>query len=208
MAILTTKSHTRRNLDETSTDQLITRWNTLLEAYQQAQPQWVTTVSYPEIYEATDNNAAIKGKESTTKCPTIHLLDLLTPFSLTFAEMESIGICFKAASPWESPFHMVLKIEQCLVPLQSWHKAEPCYGAQPCPSSLIWPPASVTPTYFRSSTSSSGYFQVSVNRVQNCIIKPFGTMFFHYLTFGLRRHLIQNDGSNLWRSYFLHSLHG
>lgn len=46
-----------------------------MEAYQ-AQPRRATTVSLPEICEAIDTNAAIKGKESTIQTPFIPTTEL------------------------------------------------------------------------------------------------------------------------------------
>ena len=116
-----------------------------------------------------------------------------------FMEMEKMGVCSKAASPWASPLHMTPKKDGTWRPCGDYRRlnliTEPDHYAMPNISDLT---SSIgTSRVFSKLDLLKGYFQVPVNPVdvpKTAITTPFGTYVFHYSTFGLR-----NSGATFQR---------
>ena len=116
-----------------------------------------------------------------------------------FAEMEKMGVCSKAASPWASPLHMTPKKDGTWRPCGDYRRlniiTEPDHYAMPNISDLT---SSIgTARIFSKLDLLKGYFQVPVNPddvPKTAITTPFGTYVFHYSTFGLR-----NSGATFQR---------
>ena len=116
-----------------------------------------------------------------------------------FTEMEKIGVCSKAASPWASPIHMIPKKDGTWRPCGDYRRlnliTEPDHYAMPNISDLT---SSISTSRVISKLDLlKGYFQVPVNPddvPKTAITTPFGTYVFHYATFGLR-----NSGATFQR---------
>ena len=133
---------------------------------------------------------------TTTGAPVYSRFRRLPPKKLaaakdSFAEMERMGICKKASSPWSSPLHMVPKSDGSWRPCGDYRrlnlKTIPDHYPLPHITDIM---ASVTgATVFSKLDLLKGYFQVPVHPDdidKTCIITPFGSYVFHYSTFGLR----------------------
>jgi len=116
-----------------------------------------------------------------------------------FAEMERMGICSKAASPWASPLHLTEKQDGTLRPCGDYRRLNLVTEPDHYPTPNI---ADLTSTIggarvFSKLDLLKGYFQVPVNPAdvpKTAIITPFGSYVFHYSTFGLR-----NSGATFQR---------
>lgn len=116
-----------------------------------------------------------------------------------FAEMEKMGICCKAASPWASPLHMVPKPDGTYRPCGDYRRLNLQTEPDHYPTPNI---TDITGCLYGSKVFSKldllkGYFQVPMNPKdipKTAIITPFGTYVFYYSTFGLR-----NSGATFQR---------
>ena len=125
--------------------------------------------------------------------------ELLQVAKDAFMEMEKMGVCSKAASPWASPLHMTPKKDGTWRPCGDYRRlnliTEPDHYAMPNISDLT---SSIgTSRVFSKLDLLKGYFQVPVNpedEPKTAITTPFGTYVFHYSTFGLR-----NSGATFQR---------
>ena len=141
---------------------------------------------------------------STTGAPVHSRFRRLNPQKLSaakasFAEMERMGICSKASSPWASPLHMVSKSDGSWRPCGDYRRlnliTEPDHYPMP---NII----DITNNIGKSRVFSKldllkGYFQVPVHPPdvpKTAIVTPFGNYVFHYSTFGLR-----NSGATFQR---------
>jgi len=116
-----------------------------------------------------------------------------------YADMERMGICQKASSPWASPLHLVKKADGTWRPCGDYRRlnlvTEPDH--YPLPNM-----ADLTSTLHGAKVFSKldllkGYFQVPVypeDIPKTAVITPFGTYTFNYSTFGLR-----NSGATFQR---------
>ena len=133
---------------------------------------------------------------STTGPPTHTKFRRLPPNKLrdaknAFAEMERMGICRKASSPWASPLHMVKKSDGTWRPCGDYRKLNlvttpdhyPLPNMQDITGSLHGA------KIFSKMDLLKSYFQVPVHEddiPKTAIITPFGSYTFAYSTFGLR----------------------
>ena len=125
--------------------------------------------------------------------------ELLQVAKDAFMEMEKMGVCSKAASPWASPLYMTPKKDGTWRPCGDYRRlnliTEPDHYAMPNISDLT---SSIgTSRVFSKLDLLKGYFQVPVNpedAPKTAITTPFGTYMFHYSTFGLR-----NSGATFQR---------
>ena len=141
---------------------------------------------------------------STTGAPVHSRFRRLNPQKLSavkasFAEMERMGICSKASSPWASPLHMVSKSDGSWRPCGDYRRlnliTEPDHYPMP---NII----DITNNIGKSCVFSKldllkGYFQVPVHPPdvpKTAIVTPFGNYVFLYSTFGLR-----NSGATFQR---------
>ena len=115
----------------------------------------------------------------------------LTAAKKIFQEMESMGICQKASSPWSSPLHIVSKKDGTLRPCGDYRRLNMITE----PDHYPLPNISDVTTYLHGASIFSkldllkGYFQVPVNKEdipKTAITTPFGTYTFNYSCFGLR----------------------
>ena len=114
-----------------------------------------------------------------------------------FTNMEALGLCQNASSPWSSPLHIVTKKDGTLRPCGDYRQLNMMTEPDHYPLSNI---ADVT-TYLHGAKVFSkldlleGYYQVSMNAADNPktnITTPFGTYTFNYPCFSLR---------NLWATF-------
>ena len=127
---------------------------------------------------------------STTGAPVHSRFRRLNPQKLSaakasFAEMERMGICTKASSPWASPLHMVSKSDGSWRPCGDYRRlnliTEPDHYPMP---NII----DITNNIGKSRVFSKldllkGYFQVPVHPPdvpETAIVTPFGNYVFHY----------------------------
>lgn len=116
-----------------------------------------------------------------------------------FNEMEDLGICQKAASPWASPLHLVTKADGTWRPCGDYRRLNMLTEPDHYPLPNI---SDVTSSLHGSKIFSKldllkGYFQVPVHPddiPKTAIITPFGTYTFNYSCFGLR-----NSGATFQR---------
>ena len=108
-----------------------------------------------------------------------------------FADMEALGICQKASSPWSSPLHIVQKKDGSLRPCGDYRRLNMMTEPDHYPT----PNISDVTSYLHGATLFSkldllkGYFQVPMNKEdipKTAITTPFGTFTFNYSCFGLR----------------------
>ena len=117
--------------------------------------------------------------------------DRLAAAKKVFRDLEEIGICQKASSPWSSPLHIVVKKDGSLRPCGDYRRlnmvTEPDH--YPLPNM-----ADVTTFLHGSKIFSTldllkGYYQVPMNPEdvpKTAITTPFGTYTFNFSCFGLR----------------------
>ena len=116
-----------------------------------------------------------------------------------FNEMESMGICAKASSPWASPLHMVTKQDGSWRPCGDYRRLNLIFvpDQYPMPNITDLTNNIGNARIFTKLDLLKGYFQVPVhpNDVpKTAIITPFGSYVFYYSTFGLR-----NSGATFQR---------
>ena len=117
--------------------------------------------------------------------------DRLAAVKKVFQELEELGICQKASSPWSSPLHVVVKKDGSLRPCGDYRRlnmvTEPDH--YPLPNM-----ADITSFLHGSKIFSTldllkGYYQVPMNPEdvpKTAITTPFGTFTFNFSCFGLR----------------------
>ena len=108
-----------------------------------------------------------------------------------FREMEKMGICKKASSPWSSPLHMVPKTDGTWRPCGDYRRLNLKTKPDHYPLPNIQDIMSLVhgAKVFSKLDLLKGYFQVPVNPEdveKTCIVTPFGSYVFFYSTFGLR----------------------
>ena len=108
-----------------------------------------------------------------------------------FMEMEKMGICKKASSPWSSPLHMVPKPDGTWRPCGDYRRLNLQTKPDHYPLPNIQDIMSLVhgAKIFSKLDLLKGYFQVPVNPEdvdKTCIVTPFGSYVFFYSTFGLR----------------------
>ena len=116
-----------------------------------------------------------------------------------FSEMERMGICQKASSPWASPLHLVPKADGTWRPCGDYRRlnmvTEPDRYPLPNMADLI---SNLHGSkIFSKLDLLKGYFQVPVHPddvPKTAVITPFGTYTFNFSTFGLR-----NSGATFQR---------
>ena len=125
--------------------------------------------------------------------------DKLAAAKQSFAEMERLGLCRKAASPWASPLHLVKKSDGSWRPCGDYRRlnlvTEPDH--YPLPNMADLTSNLHGAKVFTKLDLLKGYFQVPVHPddiPKTAIITPFGTYVFSYSTFGLR-----NSGATFQR---------
>lgn len=140
----------------------------------------------------------------TTGAPVYSKFRRLSPEKLqaakqAYADMERMGVCQKASSPWASPLHLVKKADGTWRPCGDYRRlnlaTEPDH--YPLPNM-----ADVTCNLHGAKVFSKldllkGYFQVPVapeDIPKTAVITPFGSYTFNYSTFGLR-----NSGATFQR---------
>lgn len=110
---------------------------------------------------------------------------------LAFSEMERMGLCKKAPSPWASPLHMVKKADGSWRPCGDYRRlnVKTVPDHYPLPNITDITNELDGAKYFTKLDLLKGYFQVPVHPddvPKTAIITPFGTYVFFYSTFGLR----------------------
>ncbi|XP_066981699.1 uncharacterized protein [Macrobrachium rosenbergii] len=108
-----------------------------------------------------------------------------------FAEMEQMGICKKASSPWASPLRMVQKPDSSWRPCSDYRQLN--LATEPDHYPLL-NMQDLTASFHGAKTFSKldllkSYFQVPVapeDIPKTAIITPFGSYIFAFSTFGLR----------------------
>ena len=108
-----------------------------------------------------------------------------------FAEMEALGICQKASSPWSSPLHIVVKKDGSLRPCGDYRRLNMITEPDHYPIPNISDVTSFLhgARYFSKLDLLKGYFQVPMHAEdvpKTAITTPFGTFTFNYSCFGLR----------------------
>jgi len=140
----------------------------------------------------------------TTGPPVHSKFRLLSPEKLqaakqAYSEMERMGICQKASSPWASPLHLVRKPEGTWRPCGDYRRlnliTEPDH--YPLPNMADLTSNLHGAKVFSKLDLLKGYFQVPVypeDIPKTAVITPFGTYTFNFSTFGLR-----NSGATFQR---------
>ena len=125
--------------------------------------------------------------------------DKLAAAKHTFAELERLGICQKASSPWASPLHIVTKKDGTLRPCGDYRrlniKTEPDH--YPLPNITDLTSFLNGAAIFSRLDLLKGYYQVPMHPddiPKTAVTTPFGTFTFNYSCFGLR-----NSGATFQR---------
>ena len=164
------------------------------------------TVFKPELRQHHGKPAkhGIYHHISTTGAPVHSRFRRLNPQKLlaakaSFAEMERMGICSKASSPWASPLHMVYKSDVSWRPGGDYRRLNLIteHDHYPMPNIIDITNNIGKSRVFNKLDLQKGYFQVpddppDVSKTP--IVTPFGNHVFHYSTFGLR-----NSGATFQR---------
>lgn len=117
--------------------------------------------------------------------------DKLAAAKRTFAELERLGICQKASSPWASPLHIVVKKDGSLRPCGDYRRL----NMQTEPDHYPLPNIADVTSYLHGAKIFSkldllkGYYQVPMHPEdipKTAVTTPFGTFTFNYSCFGLR----------------------
>lgn len=132
----------------------------------------------------------------TTGTPVFAKFRRLSPEKLAaakkcFKEMEDMGICQKASSPWSSPLHIVTKKDGSLRPCGDYRRLNTRTEADHYPLPNISDITSFLhgAKVFSKLDLTKGYFQVPMapeDIPKTAIATPFGTFTFNYSCFGLR----------------------
>ena len=116
-----------------------------------------------------------------------------------YSEMERMGICQRASSPWASPLHLVQKTDGTWRPCGDYRRlnliTEPDHYPLPNMADLVSNLHGAR--IFSKLDLLKGYFQVPVypeDVPKTAVITPFGTYTFNFSTFGLR-----NSGATFQR---------
>ena len=117
--------------------------------------------------------------------------DRLAAAKKVFQDLESIGVCQKASSPWSSPLHIVSKKDGSLRPCGDYRRLNMATEPDHYPLPNI---ADVTSFLHGSKIFSTldllkGYYQVPMHPddiPKTAITTPFGTYTFNFSCFGLR----------------------
>ena len=167
-----------------------------------------SAVFKPELRHPNPGAAAKHGVYhhiKTTGPPVYSKFRRLSPDKLraakqAFAEMERMGVCTKASSPWASPLHMTKKSDGTWRPCGDYRRlnlvTEPDHYPMPNITDLTSNIGDAR--IFSKLDLLKGYFQVPVypDDVQKtAIVTPFGSFVFKYSTFGLR-----NSGATFQRT--------
>ena len=117
--------------------------------------------------------------------------DKLHAAKQTFAELERLGICQKAPSPWASPLHIVVKKDGSLRPCGDYRRL----NMQTEPDHYPLPNIADITTFLHGAKIFSkldllkGYYQVPMHPgdiPKTAVTTPFGSFTFNYSCFGLR----------------------
>ena len=159
--------------------------------------------SYPEVFRPllhltprTSAEHGIYHHIKTSGPPIFSKFRRLAPDKLQaakkiFSDMETMGICQKASSPWASPLHIVTKKDDSLCPCDDYRRLNMVTEPDHYPLPNI---ADVT-TYLHGAKIFSkldllkGYYQAPMHPddiPKTAITTPFGTYTFNYSCFGLR----------------------
>ena len=116
-----------------------------------------------------------------------------------FNEIESMGICAKASSPWASPLHMVTKQDGSWMSCGDYRRLNLISVPDQYPMSNITDLTNNigNARIFTKLDISKGYFHVPVHPdivPKTAIITPFDSYVFYYSTFRLR-----NSGATFQR---------
>lgn len=108
-----------------------------------------------------------------------------------FNELEAMGICQKASSPWSSPLHIVSKKDGSLRPCGDYRRLNMITEPDHYPLPNISDVTSFLhgASFFSKLDLLKGYFQVPMHKEdipKTAITTPFGTYTFNYSCFGLR----------------------
>ena len=172
--------------------------------------------SYPEVFRPelhlaphTSADHGIYHFIQMSRPPMISKFRRLSPEKLAvakkvFNDMEALGLCQKASSPWSSPLHIVTKKDCTLCPCGDYRHLNMMTEPDHYPLPNI---TDVTTYLHRAKIFSKldllkGYYQVPMYPAdisKTAITTPFGTYTFNtfnYSCFGLRNagHLSTNDG--------------
>ena len=117
--------------------------------------------------------------------------DRLATAKQVFQDMEKLGICQKASSPWASPLHLVQKKDGSLRPCGDYRRLNVITEPDHYPLPNI---ADITTFLHGSKIFSTldllkGYYQVPMNPEdipKTAVTTPFGTFTFNFSCFGLR----------------------
>ena len=117
--------------------------------------------------------------------------DILAAAKKVFQDMEDMGLCQKASSPWSSPLHIVVKKDGSLRPCGDYRRLNMVTEPDHYPLPNI---ADVTSYLHGAKIFSTldllkGYYQVPMNPAdipKTALTTPFGTYTFNYSCFGLR----------------------
>ena len=160
----------------------------------------------PELHQQRNSPAkhGIHHHITTSGAPVYSRFRRLNPEKLaaaktSFTEMERMGICSKASSPWASPLHMVHKSDGSWRPCGDYRRLNLITEPDHYPMANIadFTNSIGTARVFSKLDLLKGYFQVPVHPAdvpKTAIITPFGSYVFHYSTFGLR-----NSGATFQR---------
>lgn len=117
--------------------------------------------------------------------------DKLAAAKETFAELERLGICQRAPSPWASPLHIVKKKDGSLRPCGDYRRL----NMQTEPDHYPLPNIADITSFLHGAKVFSkldllkGYYQVPVHTPdipKTAVTTPFGNFTFNYSCFGLR----------------------
>ena len=117
--------------------------------------------------------------------------DRLAAAKKVFQDMEKLGICQKASSPWASPLHLVEKKDGSLRPCGDYRRLNVITEPDHYPLPNI---ADITTFLHGSKIFSTldllkGYYQVPMHPddiPKTAVTTPFGTFTFNFSCFGLR----------------------
>ena len=146
----------------------------------------------PELHQQRNSPTkhGIHHHITTSGAPVYSRFRCLNPEKLaaaktSFTEMERMGLCSKAPSPWASPLHMVHKSDGSWRPCGDYRRlnliTEPDY--YPMPNIADFTNSIGTVRVFSKLDLLKGYFQVPVHPAdvpKTAIITPFGSYVFHF----------------------------
>lgn len=189
---------TRRQCPEICTVTSDTPYDTLCQEF--------PDVSRPELRQkpGQPTKHGIFHHINTTGTPVYSKFRRLSPEKLraakqAYSEMERMGICQRASSPWASPLHLVQKADGTWRPCSDYRRlnlvTEPDH--YPLPNLADLTSNLHGARVFSKVDLLKGYFQVPVypeDIPKMAVITPFGIYTFNFSTFGLR-----NSGATFQR---------